>query len=107
MPLSCDCIGFHLLSVGCGGYTEGMNQSALYNLSGRAISENARITISGDCKPGDVLVIDEFDGTQGTAHWWTMAKLESSRAEREKAKPKSAAQTSSWPPQLKPRAPYS
>ncbi len=84
-----------------------MNESALYNLSGRAISENARIVISGECKPGDVLVIDAFDGTQGTAKWWTVAELEAGRAKREAAKPKSAVASSSWPPQLKPRAPYS
>lgn len=84
-----------------------MKESALYNLSGRAISENARIVISGDYKPGDVLVIDAFDGTQGTAKWWTVAEMEAGRAKHEATKPKSATPSGSWPPPLKPRAPYS
>jgi hypothetical protein len=83
-----------------------MNQSALYNYSGRTIPENARITISGKHKLGDVLVIESFDGTDGNAQWRNDAELTAYRADREKT----AVQPNShpvWPPPLKPRAPYS
>ena len=83
-----------------------MNQSALHNLSGRVIPENASITISGEPKVGDVLVIESFDGTKGAASWRTLAELKTQRAEREKAISKSDARPS-WAPPLKPRAPYS
>jgi len=83
-----------------------MNQSALYNFSGRAIPDNAKIAISGEYKPGHVLVIESFDGTQGIAAWRSEAELKARRAEREKAPPKPGVQPS-WAPPLKPRAPYS
>jgi hypothetical protein len=83
-----------------------MNQSALYNLSGRAIPDNAKIAVSGEYKPGRALVIESFDGTAGIATWRTEAELKARRAEREKAAPKREAQPS-WAPPLKPRAPYS
>jgi hypothetical protein len=83
-----------------------MNESALYNLSGRVIPENAKIAISGQPKAGDVLIIESFDGTKGTATWRTSAELKALRAEREKATSTSAARPS-WSEPLKPKAPYS
>jgi hypothetical protein len=83
-----------------------MKQFALYNLSGSVIPDNAKIEISGEPKPGDVLVIDSFDGTKGTANWRTSAELKTRRAEREKGAEKPNARPA-WCPPLKPRAPYS
>lgn len=83
-----------------------MKQTALYNLSGRAISENAKITISGDQMPGEVLVIESFDGTTGMAKWRPLSGLKIGGAEggQAKSKPDTAP---SWAPPAKPRAPYS
>ncbi len=80
-----------------------MNDSALYNSSGRAIPANAKIAISGERKPGDVLVIESFDGSSGMAYWRTAAELKS---RQEKAALKADAQPSGQPPP-RPRAPYS
>jgi hypothetical protein len=80
-----------------------MRNSSLYNLSGRAIPENVSIAIVGEPAPGDVLVIESFDGTGGRAAWRSEAEL---KARQDATASKSAAQ-SSWPPPLKQRAPYS
>ena len=83
-----------------------MKQTALYNLSGRAIPENAKITISGDKMPGEVLVIESFDGTTGMAKWRPLSGLKIGGGEGAKAKSKPDAPPS-WTPPAKPRAPYS
>jgi hypothetical protein len=83
-----------------------MNQSALYNLSGCVIPDNAKIEISGAPKPGDVLVIESFDGTKGTANWRTLAELKARRAQRQKETSTPDARPA-WCLPLKPKAPYS
>ena len=82
-----------------------MNQSSLFNLSGRVIPENAVIAISGEPKPGDVLVIETFDGTHGTANWRTDAEMNTRRGAREKVSSKPGVPPQR-PPALKERAPY-
>jgi hypothetical protein len=83
-----------------------MTQSALYNLTGRAIPEDAKIAISGEQQPGDVLVIESLDGTSGSAIWRSDAELKIQLAKRPKASSKPDA-SPPWSPPLKPRAPYS
>jgi hypothetical protein len=83
-----------------------MDASAVYNLSGRAIPDNAKIAISGEARPGDVLVIETFDGTTGAARWRSATELKTRLAQRGDAAAKPAA-APAWSPPLKPRAPYS
>jgi hypothetical protein len=82
-----------------------MKQTALYNLSGKTIPDNATIAISGDYKSGDALVIESFDGMGGTANWRTAAEVKTRRAQREQPASKPNGHQP-WPPPLKPRAPY-
>jgi hypothetical protein len=83
-----------------------MKQTALYNLSGQAIPDNATVAISGDYKSGDALVIESFDGTTGTANWRTDAEVKTRRAQRKQAASKPNSHQP-WPPPLKPKVPYS
>lgn len=83
-----------------------MKQTAIYNLSGKAIPDNAKIAIAGEHKPGDTLVIESFDGTKGTANWRTDAEVKTRCDQREQAVVKPNGHQP-WPPPLKPRAPYS
>ena len=79
-----------------------MTETALYNLTGRAIPENARITIVGEFKPGDQLIIEETSGGVGAAYWRTAAEVQ----DRLKGSPPNANEVG-WPPKPKQRAAYS
>jgi hypothetical protein len=79
-----------------------MAETALYNLTGRAIPENARITIVGEFKPGDQLLVEDTGGGVVAACWRSAAEVQA----RLKATPPEAEQIG-WPPKPKQRAAYS
>jgi len=83
-----------------------MSETALYNLSGRAIPPDAKLVINGEPKPGDVLVIESFDGVTGAANWRSEAHAKARLAGHVQTK---GAKDSATPPAstTKPRAPYS
>jgi hypothetical protein len=79
-----------------------MKQSYLYNLSGRAIPDNAEISIAGTPGSDDVLVVETMEGSKGTACWHSRDEL----ASRRRADAAIADARPSWAEPLKPKAPY-
>jgi hypothetical protein len=77
-----------------------MNQYSLVNLSGRSIPPDSTITISGEPKPGDVLVIETYSQRTGSAVWRTEAEF---KAQRDAPV---ATERPAWAPPLKPKMPY-
>lgn len=75
-----------------------MSENVIYNLSSRAIPADAKVSILGEQKPGEVLVIESFSGATGTANWRSAAHAEA-RLAQHKSVPVAAP--------AKPRAPYS
>ena len=82
-----------------------MKLTYLYNLSGRAIPDNAEISVSGSPKSDDVLIIDAVDGSKGTARWQSRAALAQLRTELA-AEVARSNERPSWAAPLKPKAPY-
>jgi hypothetical protein len=82
-----------------------MKSTYLYNLSGRAVPDNAEISVSGSPRPDDVLIIDAVDGSKGTARWQSRAELAQRRAESA-AEAAITSERPSWAAPLKPKAPY-
>ena len=62
-----------------------MSETFIYNLSSRPIPANAKITVRGEPKPGDVLVIETCSGATGTANWRSTAHVEAWLAQQASA----------------------
>ncbi len=77
-----------------------MNQYTLVNLSGRSIPPKSRITIDGEPKPGDVLVIEHYSERTGVAVWRTEAEFNA------QLDAPATSERPAWAPPLKPRMPY-
>jgi hypothetical protein len=78
-----------------------MNEHILINLSGRSVAPLAKLTIAGEPKPGDFLVIESAGGLTGAAAWRSAAEVSALQGQT------GLPTRPDWAPPLKPKLPYS
>jgi hypothetical protein len=78
-----------------------MNEHILINLSGRSVPPLAKLTIAGEPKPGDYLVIETAGGPTGAAAWRSAPEVAALQASH------GLPTRPDWAPPMKAKLPYS